>query len=37
MRRSALAEATKADTLALTAFEAELFAWMGAVYFYVMP
>jgi hypothetical protein len=36
-RRSALAEAIKADTLALTAFEAGPFAWMGAVYFFVMP
>ena len=35
--RSALVEAVKADTLALTAFEAGLFAWMGVVYFFVMP
>jgi len=35
--RSALLEAVKADTLALTAFEVGLFAWMGVVYFFVMP
>jgi hypothetical protein len=35
--RSALVEAVKADTFALTAFEAGLFAWIGVVYFFVMP
>jgi hypothetical protein len=35
--RSALVEAIKADTLALTAFEVGLFAWMGVVYFFVVP
>jgi hypothetical protein len=32
-RRVALLEAVKADTLALTAFEIGLFAWMAVVYF----
>jgi hypothetical protein len=35
--RSALVEAVKADSFALTACEAGLFAWMGVVYFLVMP
>ena len=34
--RRAFVEAIKADSFALTAFEAGLFAWMGLVYFLVM-
>lgn len=36
-RRDALFEAIKADTLALTAFEVGLFAWMAVVYFFLVP
>ena len=36
-RREALIEAIKADTLALTAFEIGLFAWMAFVYFRFVP
>jgi Domain of unknown function (DUF4396) len=36
-RREALLEAIKADTLALTAFEIGLFAWMAFVYFQFVP
>jgi Domain of unknown function (DUF4396) len=36
-RREALVEAIKADTLALTAFEIGLFAWMAFVYFQFVP
>jgi hypothetical protein len=36
-RRLALLEAIKADTLALTAFEIGLFAWMAVVYFQFVP
>jgi Domain of unknown function (DUF4396) len=36
-RRGALIEAIKADTLALTAFEIGLFAWMAFVYFHFVP
>jgi hypothetical protein len=36
-RREALIEAIKADTLALTAFEIGLFAWMAFIYFPFMP
>jgi hypothetical protein len=35
--RKALIEAVKADTLALTAFEIGLFAWMAVVYFFFVP
>src|SRR5580692_1233536 len=36
-RREALLEAIKADTLALTAFEIGLFAWMAFIYFQFVP
>jgi Domain of unknown function (DUF4396) len=36
-RREALIEAIKADTLALTAFEIGLFAWMAFMYFHFVP
>src|SRR5580693_3582749 len=36
-RRLAFLEAIKADTLALTAFEIGLFAWMALVYFQFVP
>jgi hypothetical protein len=36
-RREALIEAIKADTLALTAFEIGLFAWMAFIYFQFVP
>ena len=36
-RRVALLEAIKADTLALTAFEIGLFAWMAVLYFQFVP
>jgi hypothetical protein len=36
-RRVALLEAIKADTLALTAFEIGLFAWMAVIYFQFVP
>src|SRR5580693_2604615 len=36
-RRDALVEAIKADTLALTAFEIGLFAWMAFIYFQFVP
>ena len=36
-RRDALIEAIKADTLALTAFEIGLFAWMAFIYFQFVP
>jgi hypothetical protein len=36
-RKEALIEAIKADTLALTAFEIGLFAWMAFVYFHFAP
>ena len=36
-RRDALFEAIKADTLALTAFEFGLFAWMALIYFVMVP
>lgn len=36
-RKEALIEAIKADTLALTAFEIGLFAWMAFVYFHFTP
>jgi hypothetical protein len=36
-RREALIEAIKADTLALTAFEIGLFAWMAFMYFQFAP
>lgn len=36
-RRTALLEAIKADTLALTAFEIGLFAWMAAFHFLLVP
>lgn len=36
-RRDALVEAIKADTLALTAFEIGLFAWMALIYFQFVP
>jgi hypothetical protein len=35
--RTALLEAIKADTLALTAFESGLFAWMAFIYFQFTP
>jgi hypothetical protein len=35
--RKAFTEAVKADTLALTAFEIGLFAWMAVVYFLFVP
>ena len=35
--RDALVEAIKADTLALTAFEICLFAWMAFIYFQFVP
>jgi hypothetical protein len=35
--RAALLEAIKADTLALTAFEIGLFAWMAVIYFQFVP
>jgi hypothetical protein len=37
LRRVVLLEAIKADTLALTAFEIGLFAWMAVVYFRFVP
>ena len=36
-RRYALVKAIKADTLALTAFEIGLFAWMAFIYFQFAP
>ena len=36
-RRAALLEAIKADTVALTAFEIGLFAWMAVMYFQFLP
>jgi len=36
-RKEALIEAINADTLALTAFEIGLFAWMAVVYFHFVP
>jgi hypothetical protein len=36
-RRDALGETIKADTLALTAFEIGLFAWMAFIYFQFVP
>ena len=36
-RRDALVEAIKADSLALTAFEIGLFAWMAFIYFQFVP
>jgi hypothetical protein len=35
--QKALIEAVKADTLALTAFEIGLFAWMAVMYFLIVP
>jgi hypothetical protein len=35
--RMALVDALKADTLALTAFEVGLFAWMAVMYFLFVP